>query len=168
MKSQKFIKSEYIKYWRRKYLYFIIINLIYWYFTSPGLLTNHTNLTISILPLDIIFNTNLGGFFELHFFEFIIYNFLAAFGIYAVSVSVFVISTGIILNSTDPFKLAAMDWLLGLKDKSTPKFNLKTMFAPKEKKDEKTRKSKQLIFNISIIYIPIISKTIVDVLKNIS
>ena len=167
MKNQKFIKSEYIKYWRRKYLYFIIINLIYWYFTSSVLLTDHTNLTISILPLDIIFNTNLGGFFELHFFEFIIYNFIAAFGIYVVSASVFVISTGLILN-TDPFELAAMDWLLGLKDKSTPKFNLKTMFAPKEKKDEKTRKSKQLIFNISIIYIPIISKTIVDVLKNIS
>ena len=166
MKSQKFIKSEYIKYWRRKYLYFIIINLIYWYFTSPGLLTNHTNLTISILPLDIIFNTNLGGFFELHFFEFIIYNFLAAFGIYAVSVSVFVISTGIILNSTDPFKLAAIVWLLGLKDKSIQKFNLKIMF--QAKKDEKTRKFKQLIFNISIIYIPIISKTIVDALKNIS
>ena len=167
MKNQKFIKSEYIKYWRRKYLYFIIINLIYWYFASSVLLTDHTNLTISILPLDIIFNTNLGGFFELHFFEFIIYNFIAAFGIYVVSASVFVISTGLILN-TDPFELAAMDWLLGLKDKSTPKFNLKTMFAPKEKKDEKTRKSKQLIFNISIIYIPIISKTIVDVLKNIS
>ena len=167
MKNQKFIKSEYIKYWRRKYLYFIIINLIYWYFTSSVLLTDHTNLTISILPLDIIFNSNLGGFFELHFFEFIIYNFIAAFGIYVVSASVFVISTGLILN-TDPFELAAMDWLLGLKDKSTPKFNLKTMFAPKEKKDEKTRKSKQLIFNISIIYIPIISKTIVDVLKNIS
>ena len=166
MKNQKFIKSEYIKYWRRKYLYFIIINLIYWYFASSVLLTDHTNLTISILPLDIIFNTNLGGFFELHFFEFIIYNFLAAFGIYVVSGSVFVISTGIILNSKDPFELAALDWLLGFKDKSTQKFNLKIMF--KEKKDEKNRKFKQLIFNISIIYIPIISKTIVDVLKNVS
>ena len=168
MKNQNFIKSEYIKYWRRKYLYFIIINLICWYFASSVLLTDHTNLTISILPLDIIFNTNLGGFFELHFFEFIIYNLLAAFGIYVVSVSVFVISTGIILNSKDPFELAALDWLLGFKDKSTQKFNLKTMFIPKEKTNEKTRKLKQLIFNISIIYIPIISKTIVDVLKNVS
>ena len=124
------------------------------------------DLIIHILPLDIIFGTHLGGFFDLHIFELIIYNSIAAIGIYAVSVTVFIFVTGADFWDKGEFQDEAFRWLAGLKN-TEEKINRKITknFIEKEKKEESARNFNQRMFNLSLIFIPIFTKTIVNLTK---
>ena len=164
--SASFKKKNFIKYWQRKYTYFIIFNLLFWYLVTPLNPWEKKDLIIHILPLDIIFGTNLGGFFDLNLFELIIYNSIAAIGIYAVSVTVFIFVTGADFWDKGDFQDKAFRWLAGLKN-TEEKINRKITknFIEKEKKEESARNFNQWMFNLSLIFIPMFTKTIVNLTK---
>ena len=164
--SKGFKKKDFIKYWRRKYTYFIIVNILFWYLVTPFNPWEKNNFTIHILPLDIIFGTNLGGFFDLHISELIIYNFIAAIGIYAVSVTVFIFVTGADFWDKGDFQDAAFRWLAGLKN-TEEKINWKITknFIEREKKEQSARNFNQWMFNLSLVFIPIFTKTIVNLTR---
>ena len=164
--SASFKKKNFIKYWQRKYTYFIIFNLLFWYLVTPLNPWEKKDLIIHILPLDIIFGTNLGGFFDLNLFELIIYNSIAAIGIYAVSVTVFIFVTGADFWDKGDFQDKAFRWLAGLKN-TEEKINQKITknFIEKEKKEESARNFNQWMFNLSLIFIPMFTKTIVNLTK---
>lgn len=164
--SKKFKKKDFIKYWRKKYFYFISFNLLFWYFFAPVYFLENNNLAIHILPLDILFGTHLGGFFEINLFELIFYNLLAAIGIYAISVTVFIFVTGADFWDDGEFEKAAFRWLTGLEDKNEKiTWRITRKMFEKEKKEDSIRNFKQWMFNISIIYIPIVTKTVVNIAK---
>ena len=163
--KKKFKIKDFYNYWKRKYLYFFITCMLIWYFITPN---NDYFYSIYILPLDIIYSVTFGGFSELNLFEFIFYNLIGAVGIYAVSVTVFIIVIGGIFNDNDPFENAALRWLIGIKDTSEP-INYKIIWTKKEilkeKREESKMKFKQWMFNLSMIYVPIISLNVLNILR---
>ena len=165
MNKKKFKKKDFINHWKRKYLYFFLSCITIWYFVTP---INENFFNLHILPLDIIWRETFGGFSELGLFKFIVFNLIFAIGIYAVSVTLFIIITGADFWADGEFERAAFVWLIGVKDTSEPVV-FKTIWTRKDmlkdKRKEKEMKFRQRNFNISIIYVPIISENTLNLLR---
>ena len=161
----KYNKQAFISYWKRKYSYFFLSCLIIWYFFTPA---NENFINLHILPLDIVWRDTFGGFSELGLFKFVIFNLIFTIGIYAISVTLFIIVTGADFWEDGEFERAAFVWLIGAKDKSEPLvfktfWTRREMF--KERRKEKEMRKREIIFTISIIYVPIVSENTLNLLR---